>query len=92
LIYHAGRSIGVSEESNDKVEFEVGFVLMIVMRNMFLSGVGNDEWCKVGHGVNNVGKHSLDVVDELVVRGWRNELVLESLARFMSHWGYSSDY
>jgi hypothetical protein len=65
LIYHASQSIGVSEESDDEVEFEVGFVLMIVARNVFLGRVGNDERCKIGCGVDNVGKHSLDAVDKV---------------------------
>jgi hypothetical protein len=65
LIYHAGWSVGVSEESDYKVEFEVGFVLMIIARNVFLGGVGNDERCKIGHGVDDVGKHSLDAVDKV---------------------------
>jgi hypothetical protein len=65
LIYHASRSVGVSEESDNKVEFEVCFVLMIVTRNIFLGGVGNDKQSEVGCGVNNVGKHSLDAVDDV---------------------------
>jgi hypothetical protein len=69
LIYHARWSVGVSEESDDKVEFEVGFVLVIVARNMFLSGVSNDEQCEVGRGVDNVGEHSLDAVDEVSSEG-----------------------
>jgi hypothetical protein len=69
LIYHAGWSVGVLEESDDKVEFEVSFVLVIVMRNMFLGGVSNDERCEVGCGVDNVGKHSLDVVNEVGSEG-----------------------
>jgi hypothetical protein len=69
LVYHASQSVGVSEESDNEVEFEVSFVLMIVARNMFLSGVGNDEWCEVGHGVDNVGNHGLDVVDKVGSEG-----------------------
>jgi hypothetical protein len=69
LVYHAGQSVGVLEESDNEVEFEVGFVLMIVTRDMFLSGVGNDEQCEVGCGVDNVSKHGLDVVDEVGSEG-----------------------
>jgi hypothetical protein len=69
LIYHAGQLVGVSEESNNKVELEVGFVLMIVTRDMFLGGVGNDKWSEVRCGVDNVSKHGLDAVYEVGSEG-----------------------
>jgi hypothetical protein len=42
---------------------------MIVTRNVFLGGVGIAERCKIGRGVDNVGKHSLNAVDKVGSEG-----------------------
>jgi hypothetical protein len=42
---------------------------MIIARNVFHSRVGNDEQCKIGRGVDDVGEHSLDVVDKIGSEG-----------------------